>query len=223
MRSRRLVQRVRSSTSTHPGVRVPSNSFTACFETLCVISLLVIFLATAPAILAQEKSQPPKTSPQTTDTLPSYEGQNVTTIEIAGQPDLRTSQFASDFSQHVGEPFSTEKLNETIANLSRAGKFDAIELQVDPEANGVRILLVLEPAYYFGIYQFPGAQRFSYPRLVQVTNYPPEAAYNADDIQQSTKKLTAFFQQEGYFWLPLNLKPASMRPIRLPMSSFTSI
>ena len=57
----------------------------------------------------------------------------------------------------------------------------------------------MEPAYYFGIYLFPGAERFSYSRLVQVTNYPPEAAYNTDDIQQSTKKLTAFFRQEGYF------------------------
>lgn len=194
-----MVQRVRSSTSTHPGVPAPSNSVVAWFEAICVVYLIAIFFATTPAILAQAKSQPPKTSPQTIDTLPSYEGQNVTAIELAGQPNLRTSQFASDFSQHAGEPFSTEKLNETIANLKRAGKFDAIQLQVDPEANGVRILLVLEPAYYFGIYLFPGAERFSYSRLVQVTNYPPEAAYNTDDIQQSTKKLTAFFRQEGYF------------------------
>jgi outer membrane protein insertion porin family len=199
MRIRRLVQRVRSSTGTHHGVRVPSNSVVAWFEAIIALSLIAICFAVAPAILAQEKSQPPKTSPQTIDTLPSYEGQNVTAIELAGQPDLRTNQFASDFSQHAGEPFSMEKLNETVANLKRAGKFDAIQIEVNPEANGVRILLVLEPAYYFGIYQFPGAERFSYSRLVQATNYPPEAAYNADDIQQSTKKLTAFFQQQGYF------------------------
>jgi outer membrane protein insertion porin family len=199
MRSRRLVQRVRSSTITHAGVRVPPNSVVAWLEAIIALSLAAICFAAAPAILAQEKSQPSKTSPQTVDILPSYEGQNVTAIEIAGQPDLRTSQFASDFSQHAGEPFSTEKLNQTVANLKRTGKFDEIQLEVNPEANGVRILLVLEPAYYFGIYLFPGAERFSYSRLVQVTNYPPEAAYNADDIQQSTKKLTAFFQQQGYF------------------------
>ena len=166
---------------------------------IAAVCVAVICCATRPAIFAQAGSQPPKTSPQTIDILPSYEGQTVTTIEIAGQPNLQTSQFASDILQHVGEPFSTQKLNATIANLKRTGKFKTIQLQVAPEADGVRVLLVLEPAYYFGIYQFPGAERFSYSRLIQVTNYPPEAAYNAADIQQSITKLIAFFRQQGYF------------------------
>ena len=143
---------------------------------MCAVLLVALGCFTSSAIFAQANSETPKTSPQTIDILPSYEGQNVTTIEIAGQPDLRTSQFASSFSQHAGEAFSTEKLNATIANLKRTGKFKTIQLQVSPEANGVRVLMILEPAYYFGIYQFPGAERFAYSRLIQVTNYPPEAA-----------------------------------------------
>ncbi|MGA8289473.1 MAG: POTRA domain-containing protein, partial [Acidobacteriaceae bacterium] len=165
------------------------------------MAFLVVALGffTSSAIFAQANSETPKTSPQTAAILPSYEGQNVTTIEIAGQPDLHTSQFASSFSQHAGEAFSTEKLNATIATLKHTGKFKTIQLQVSPEANGVRVLMILEPAYYFGIYQFPGAERFAYSRLIQATNYPPEAPYNADDIRQSTTKLIAFFRQEGYF------------------------
>ena len=165
------------------------------------IKVLVTILGciTPLSIVAQAKSETPKTSPQTKDILPSYEGQNVTAIEIAGQPDLRTSQFASSISQHAGEPFSAEKLNETIANLERTGKFKTVRVQVSPEANGVRVLMVLEPAYYFGIFEFPGAGHFDYSRLTQVTNYPPESAYNADDIRQSTAKLISFFRQEGYF------------------------
>ena len=199
MRSRRYVHSFRLCTNTHRDVRISSQSVslrvTKCFAAL----LIALGFVTPSAILAQTSSETPKTSPQTIDILPSYEGQNVTTIEIAGQPDLLTSQFASSISQNTGKPFSTEKLNATIANLKRTGKFKTIQLQVSPEAKGVRVLMVLEPAYYFGIYQFPGAERFSYSRLVQVTNYPPEAAYNVDDIRQSTTKLIAFFRQEGYF------------------------
>ena len=185
-------------------VRIVASAFPLTLKSLrvtkwCAIVLIALGFVAPSAMLAQANSEPPKTSPQTIDILPSYEGQNVTTIEVAGQPDLRTSQFASSIAQHSGEPFSTEKLNATIANLKRTGKFKAIRLQVSPEANGVRVLMVLEPAYYFGIYQFPGAERFAYSRLVQVTNYPPEAAYNADDIRQSTTKLITFFRQEGYF------------------------
>ena len=101
---------------------------------------MTLGLATPSAIIAQADSETPKTSPQTADILPSYEGQKVTTIEIAGQPNMRTSQFASSFSQHAGEPFSRKKLSATIANLKRAGKFKTIQLQVSPEADGVRVL-----------------------------------------------------------------------------------
>ncbi|MES2221060.1 MAG: POTRA domain-containing protein [Acidobacteriota bacterium] len=112
---------------------------------------------------------------------------------------MKTGQFASSMVQGAGEPFSMEKVKETIANLEHTGNFKTVRLQVSPQANGVLVLMVLEPAYYFGVYEFPGASRFAYSRLTQVTNYPPEAAYNADDIRQSTAKLIAFFRQQGYF------------------------
>src|SRR5665213_2843131 len=171
-----------------------------------VICLLAVLCPILPAkTLAQspnpapKTSQAPKTSPQTEQILSSYEGQNVTSIEIAGRPDLTTRQFQPLFVQRVGQPFSKEKVDATIAALKQQGKFQQIQLEVAPEANGVRVLLVLQPAVYFGIYQFPGAERFSYSRLVQVTSYPPEAAYNATDIQESQQNLLTFFRREGYF------------------------
>ncbi len=199
MRSRGNIHSIRPCKNTHRGVRSFSNYVSPSVTSWVAVLLIILVFVIPSIVLAQAKSEPPKTSPQTIEILPSYEGQNVTAIEIAGQPDLPTSQFTSDFSQHAGEPFSREKLNTTIANLKRDGKFKTIQIQVSPEANGVRVLMVLEPAYYFGIFEFPGAERFAYSRLIQVTNYPPEAAYNADDIRQSTTKLIAFFRQEGYF------------------------
>jgi hypothetical protein len=46
-----------------------------------------------------------------------------------------------------------------------------VQLQVDPEANGVRVLMIVEPAVWFGIFEFPGAERFPYSKLVQIANY----------------------------------------------------
>ncbi len=171
-----------------------------------VVFLLAVLCPAVPAkICAQSQAaaadakQAPKTSPQTEQILASYEGQNVTSIEIAGRPDLTTGQFSALFVQKPGQPFARAKVDATIAALKRAGKFEQIQLQVSPEADGVRVLLVLQPAVYFGIYQFPGAERFSYSRLVQVTSYPPEAAYNVDDIQESQQNLVTFFERAGYF------------------------
>ncbi len=141
----------------------------------------------------------PKTSPATEQILASYEGQNVSAIEIAGRPDLKTSEFASSLVQKAGTPFSKEQIQQTISGLEKNGHFTRVQLQVSPDASGVRVLLILEPAVYFGIFEFPGAQQFAYSRLVQVANYPPEAPFNAEDVRRDTESLLRFFQQEGYF------------------------
>ena len=141
----------------------------------------------------------PKTAPATERTLSSYEGQNVTAVEIAGRPDLLSTQYSSLFAQHAGEPFSQDKVDQTVAALKDAGKFPEVRLQIDPEGNGVRIVMVLEPAVYFGMFHFPGAEQFPYSQLAQVVNYTAQAPYSAEDVEQDRQKLLMFLRQQGYF------------------------
>jgi outer membrane protein insertion porin family len=165
---------------------------------LWALCLLVV----CTGIRAQTTTDPaqlPKTAPASQAILSSYEGQNVTAIEVAGRPSLDTSKLLPILQQHAGEPFSKEKVDRSIATLKSAGKFDEVQLQVEPEANGVRVLLIAEPAIWFGIFEFPGAERFPYSKLVQVANYPPQAPFNAGDVQKDSDALLRYFQQEGYF------------------------
>ncbi|HZP04375.1 MAG TPA: POTRA domain-containing protein [Terracidiphilus sp.] len=131
--------------------------------------------------------------------LSSYEGQNVSFIGIAGRPDANTAQFTSLFQQQAGQPFSKAKIDQTAAALKAAGSFKEVRVEAQPEANGVRVLFILEPAAYFGIFQFPGAYRFHYSQLIQVANYPVQTPYSAAEVDQDTEGLLTFFQQEGYF------------------------
>ncbi len=148
---------------------------------------------------AQSPAQSPKTAPQVEKVLPSYEGQNVTSVELAGQPNLDDRQFLPLLKQHPNEPFSQAKIDETIAALKKTGRFSDVQLEVRPEPDGVRVLLVLQPAAYFGIYTFPGADRFVYSRLLQVSNYPPKGAYTPVDVKNAQQSLEKFFHQSGYF------------------------
>jgi outer membrane protein insertion porin family len=159
-------------------------------------------LAMSVGLLAQTTEQPsqqPKTAPQTQAILSSYEGQTVTAVEIAGRPNLDVTKLMPLLAQHQDEPFSREKVDQSIATLKKEGGFTEVQLQVEPEANGVRVLLIAEPAVWFGIFEFPGAERFSYSKLVQIANYPPQAPYNAGDVQRDTDALIRYFQQQGYF------------------------
>ncbi|WP_263360158.1 POTRA domain-containing protein [Acidicapsa ligni] len=159
--------------------------------------------------------QVPKDSPASTEILSSYEGQKVTAIEIAGRPDISTSQFSPLFIQKAGEPFSKDKIDQTVTSLKAHGHFEEVRLQVDPEADGVRVLMILEPSISFGIFQFPGAEQFSYSRLLQATNFPSEAPFNAEDIERDRQSLLMFFRQEGFFQAEVQPETKLDQPHRL--------
>ena len=144
--------------------------------------------------------QAPKTAPQVRKVLPSYEGQNVTTIELAGQPDLNPQTLMPLLSQRAGEPFAQSKVDASVAALQQTAKFQGVEIEIRPDPDGVRVLFVLQPAIYFGVYEFPGAvNRFPYSRLLQVAEYPPRGAYTSVDIAHAQRALETFFRRNGYF------------------------
>jgi outer membrane protein insertion porin family len=169
------------------------------FRNVCVICLLAVLCIGQTGPTAAP-SRAPTTAPQTAEILPSYEGQNVSSVELAGQPDLDSSQLESLIQQKAGQPFERAKVDATIAALSKNGKFQTVELEIRPEWKGVRVLFVLQPALYFGIYEIPGATKvYSYSRLLQATDYPPRGAYSTTDVSTAQRKLQRFFQRDGYF------------------------
>jgi outer membrane protein assembly factor BamA len=132
--------------------------------------------------------------------LSAYEGQNVSSVVLAGRPDLDSAKFLPLITQHAGEPFAQEKITASIKALQATGQFTEVEPQLVPEANGVRVLFVLHPALYIGIYRFPGATAvFPYPQLLQITNYQMQEPYLADRMQEAQAALTQFFHRSGFF------------------------
>jgi outer membrane protein assembly factor BamA len=155
------------------------------------------------SLSAQSGSASGKQAPEKPATaaqiLLSYEGQHVTAVEVAGRPQSSALEFEPFLVQKPGEQFSSDKVNATVAALKASGKVTDVRVQVDAEANGVRVEFILEPAVYFGIFQFPGAERFSYARLVQVANFQAQTPFNAAEVERDRQVLIAFFRQQGYF------------------------
>lgn len=131
--------------------------------------------------------------------LSSYEGQNVSSIQIAGRPDYDASQCAGCLVLRAGQPFSQEKVEQTANALKAAGHVSRVDIQAEPDANGVHIIFVLQPAVYFGIFEFPGAKRFPYSQLIQAANYPVQEAFNPSEVEADRQSLLGFFRREGNF------------------------
>lgn len=131
--------------------------------------------------------------------LATYEGQNVSAIQIAGRPDYDAAKCAGCLVQRAGQPFSEQKVEQSVNDLKTATGAQRVDVRVEPDASGVRVIFVLEPAVYFGIFEFPGAKRFAYSQLVQAANYPIQEAFNPSEVETDRQSLLTFFRQEGNF------------------------
>jgi outer membrane protein assembly factor BamA len=129
----------------------------------------------------------------------SYEGQTISTVEVAGRPDINVEDFKALLALHGGDPFSTAKIDQSILALKQAGHFQDVDVDLRPDLDGVRVIFILRPAVYFGIYEFPGAQRFPYTRLLQASNYVSQEPYSPVDIENAHDALARFFRRNGFF------------------------
>jgi outer membrane protein assembly factor BamA len=130
----------------------------------------------------------------------SYEGQKVSSVELAGRPDLDVKQLKQLITQTQGAPYSQQKIDESIAALKKAGNFTDVQLDVRPQSNGLEVLFVLQPAMYFGVFDFGKATRsFSYNRLLQLADYPNQEPYTPGRVEEAESNLLTYFHQTGFF------------------------
>src|SRR5689334_3226111 len=78
----------------------------------CNLALLGLLLCTS---LLAGAHQEPAQDPVKRIELLSYEGQKVSSVELAGQPDLNLEEMTPLLAQHTGEDFSIAKIDQTIA------------------------------------------------------------------------------------------------------------
>jgi outer membrane protein insertion porin family len=129
-----------------------------------------------------------------------YNGQNVDAVDLIGNPHRDLEPLRAVVVQKAKEPYSQDKVEASIAALQEAGGFPKVSVQVVPDTSGLRLDFLLEPAYYIGIVDFPGAVgQFSYTRLLEIANLSDEDPYDPVRIPVAQRALHDFFQRNGYF------------------------
>src|SRR5215472_12258215 len=140
---------------------------------------------------------------------PSYNGQNVSAISLIANPHRDLQTLYPLVSQKAGKPYSQEKIEADAKALQQAGHFPEVKAAVVPEVAGLRVLFLLEPAYYVGVVEFPEATKlFSYTRLLQVANLSDEDPYDGSRIPDALSALRDFFHRNGYFQAEVHGEPS---------------
>lgn len=168
------------------------NTFPRYTATYILAVCVVLFIC---AIAAVSQQNPPAAAASF-----SYEGQKVASVELAGRPGINLRTMDPLIAQPINAPYHQEQVEATVAALKKSGQFQDVAVQVMPEANGLRVLFVLQPALYFGVFSFSKeASVFPYTRLLQAANYPRQEPYTAGRVEEAESNLLDFFHQSGYF------------------------
>ncbi len=129
-----------------------------------------------------------------------FEGQTVTAVDLIARPGLDTETFRHLVTQQAGQPYSSQKIEASVAALKAVGQFTGVETNVIPEQGGLRLELILDPVFYVGTFEFPEAARvFNYVQLLGVVGYPPDEPYDKNRMEQAVPALQHFFAENGYF------------------------
>src|SRR5439155_24936771 len=102
--------------------------------------------------------------------------------------------------QKPGQPYSQAKVEASIKALEGTGQCPKVQVNVVPDPAGLRLNFLLEPAYFLGIIDFPGAtSQFTYTRLLQVVDLPDEDPFIKARIGIAEQTLQEFFRRNGFF------------------------
>ena len=150
---------------------------------------MILALSLSAASYAQQSSSPGL-----------FEGQPVTAVDLIARPTIDAESFRPLVVQHSGEPYAAQNIQASAAALKAAGQFTDVETNVIPEEKGLRVEFIMEPAFYVGTFDFPGAlQTFSYAQLIGIVRYPPDEPYERSRVEEAETSLKRFFATNGYF------------------------
>ncbi len=121
-------------------------------------------------------------------------------IEVVARPEVDVGALRPLVVQKTGTAYDDRQIQATIAALMETGKFNHISVKVQPETDGLRLIVICKPVYYLGIVEFPGATKaFNYGQLLQVVNYSSEDPYQTSWIGRGEVALLKFLKKNGYF------------------------
>lgn len=129
-----------------------------------------------------------------------FNGQTVSKVEIAARPGVDMDAIQKMIVQKAGQPFSADAVRQSVAALQQTHLFTEVQMSMEPEAAGLNLTFILQPADYVGVVEFPGAgTRFPYTALMQAANIPEQSPYTSGLENQAGSGLLDFLHTRGFY------------------------
>jgi outer membrane protein insertion porin family len=129
-----------------------------------------------------------------------FEGRTISKVDLLASPAMNVESFRPLLALKAREPFSMKAMRASVDALQKTRLFSQVQVSLEPQRDGLRVLFLLHPTSYVGMVYFPGATKvFPYSRLLQAVNIPDQTAYVADLLPKGKAALLHFLETEGFF------------------------
>ena len=146
--------------------------------------------------------------------MPGFEGQQVSSVEIAARPDVNLDEMRRLIKQQAAKPFSAEAMHESVAALQQTHLFTQVQVSLEPEQDGLRVLFILQPADYIGMIDFQGTgTRFPYTELLQAANIPEQSPYVPDLGSARPERACSIISTRAAFLPPKSIRKSAATQI----------
>jgi outer membrane protein insertion porin family len=157
-----------------------------------VLSIFVLLSCCFGRTVRAQQGQP--------DSYAGFEGRKVERVDITGPPTIQPESFRALLRQKEGQPFSIEAIRESVAALQHSNEFTQVQVSIEPQPAGLRVIFILQPASYIGLISFPGAtKKFAYTRLLEAAGIQEQAPFIEKRLPDAKKALLDFLASNGYF------------------------
>jgi outer membrane protein assembly factor BamA len=145
-----------------------------------------------------------------------FEGRKVERVEITAPPTSDGESLRPLIRQKPGEPFSMQAIRESVAALQSTNEFRQVQVSIEPQISGLRVVFILQPASYIGMISFPGASKaIAYTLLLQAVNIPEQSPFIEGQMPEAKEALLNFLISRGYFRSAVELETQRDDPHRI--------
>lgn len=181
------------------------------------LALLVALSWGAQAQAGQNAQAPVSPTPS----LEGFEGRTVSKVLVALAPEQDVQLARSLIQQQAGKPLSHDAIMESVAALQQHEEYRNVQLSIEPDSKGVRLVFLIQPVYHVGLISFPtAADKLPYSQLLQAVDFPSDAPFIADEMPEREAALKTFLAQQGYFSSSIQTKTVADRAHQLVNISF---
>ncbi len=148
---------------------------------------IVIYLAIGVGTLWAEVMKP----------LLDLSGVPIVTLDFEGA-EISKDEFSALLSMSIGDPLVPARVNESVVNLYRSGRFESVSVFARQVQGGVKILFRLQHKRWLGQVRFEGNLSLSNGDLTRKILLRRDEEVNLEDLEKNRKMIEDYYAYRGF-------------------------